>query len=502
MSDIKTKFLNNPNLLKFFLVLQTLHGIWVMQPSALQKVDWERGNFFDHFFNTFAKINGWGIENIFFFLGMLCIFYFAGKMPQTEKENPWLKALCALFAFGTVIGRSYFEVHSWLYFWPGKKQLFLALFCCFGYYLVYKNIILFCHFLVQNRQWMQAKECRNKAERFLFEAHPFGGPLLVMCILAVPYLIAFFPGTLHWDALGQLWAYLEEIEWTGIHPLFNTYAMGGCLVFGRNVFGSDNIGFFFYTFPQYIAQWLVFSYGMYLLGKLKSPLFIRWGALAYFTIFPTWRMWGYTMAKDTYYYIFLLLLVLVLIDICIKRYDKITWWQWLLLALSPACACLSKGNGLFVMICTFIGALIFWRKQWKLWLLCLATAIIPISVQNYVVMPTIYDGVTQGPVGETMSIPMQQTARYLLLHGDEVTPEEAAILDELFMCPLSEIPRVYQYETSDPVKGRFILYPTSEQLSSYYKVWFAQLRKHPATYLQAFINQTYGFFTPNRRRVQ
>lgn len=221
------------------------------------------------------------------------------------------------------------------------------------------------------------------------------------------------------------------------------------------------------------------------------------GGLAYFTIFPLWKIWGYTIAKDTWYYILLLLLVLVLIDIRIGRYERVVWWQWLLLALAPGGACLAKGNGLFVLVLTFATAILCDRRRWKLYIVGILAAVIPISVQNYIVMPRVY-GVSQVPVSETMTIPLQQTARYLSEHFDDMTEEEREILQDVFTCPLEEIPEDYRYEISDDVKSNFVLYPTREQLGAYYRVWFSQFCRHPSTYIQAFINQTYGYFYPDR----
>jgi hypothetical protein len=98
-----------------------------------------------------------------------------------------------------------------------------------------------------------------------------------------------------------------------------------------------------------------------------------------------------------------------------------------------------------------------------------------------------------------LSIPLQQTARYLKEHYDELTDEEEEILSEGFDIPLSSVASVYSPLISDGVKVNFVDNPDKEYLKKYFRVWFGQLLKHPDTYIQAFINQTYGYFYPDMR---
>ena len=49
------------------------------------------------------------------------------------------------------------------------------------------------------------------------------------------------------------------------------------------------------------------------------------------------------------------------------------------------------------------------------------------------------------------------------------------------------------------LKDVFISRPDSNVLKSYFCVWWQQLLKHPGTYVQAFLNHTYGYFYPDKR---
>lgn len=84
---------------------------------------------------------------------------------------------------------------------------------------------------------------------------------------------------------------------------------------------------------------------------------------------------------------------------------------------------------------------------------------------------------------EALSLPFQQTARYVTLHGDEVPPEEREAIDTLL--DFDRLPYRYDPIISDPVKW---LCPEDAALSDalpYLRVWAKQFLRDPVTHLQA-----------------
>ena len=59
-----------------------------------------------------------------------------------------------------------------------------------------------------------------------------------------------------------------------------------------------------------------------------------------------------------------------------------------------------------------------------------------------------------GSMGEMLSIPFQQTARYLQLYGDEISREEKEGIQGI-LGDTEEVAAVYNTASSDPVKARF-----------------------------------------------
>jgi len=92
-----------------------------------------------------------------------------------------------------------------------------------------------------------------------------------------------------------------------------------------------------------------------------------------------------------------------------------------------------------------------------------------------------------------LSIPFQQTARFVTEHGDEVKPWEheaiSAVLD------YESLKQVYRPERSAAViwQTRTI---NEEGLKLYFQAWFSMFQRHPVTYIEATINNSYAYFSP------
>jgi len=444
-----------------------------------------------YLFTVLDFLDGWGIENLFMALGLGTVFY----LVRDRQKNPGVSVLSFFFAVCTVFGISYAKTDSWDCIFLFKMQFLLAVFVMLGYYFAYKNCILFVAYVFEKKkQWLR-REPSNRLEVFLFKEHTFWGPFLVIFVLGLPWLIAFFPGTLQWDAHAQLWMYLGVVEKTGHHPVAMTELMGSCISLGRFLFGSDSIGLFLYTFPQFLIQTFTFSYACYVLRRIGAPILFSWCALILWSVYPFFPIWGYTMVKDTPYYIFILLMVVTLQDMFYQRDMTIKKWQILLFLISIIGIALTRNDGRYIIYITIAVALLGYRKYWKIWVAGFGVCFLTVFAVEGIYMKV--NDIASGPTGEMLSIPLQQTARYLREHYEEITEEEARVLQEGFMVELNSVGNMYNPIISDPVKENFVKCPDSDYLKSYFTVWLGQFIKHPDTYIQAFLNHVYGYFYPN-----
>lgn len=443
-------------------------------------------------FAIFEPVSDRGIVPIIMALALGGVYY----AVKDRQKNPWLSVFSVFLSVTTVFGKSYLELGNWDYIFFRKLQLLLAMFVMAGYYFIYKNSMLFLILIFErHKEKILRKILRGKIEKFLFEKRTFLKSFVIILILGLPYLICFFPGTMQWDAWAQLCEYFGISAMSGQQPVAVTNLMGICMVLGRNLFHSDNIGMFLYTGPQFLFQSAVFAYTIFVLCKINSPVLVRWGTLILFSIYPIFPIWGYTLVKDTGYYIFTLLFLTVMLDVLCSD-KKPLWWQIALFLIGTAGVGIFRNNGRYVIFLALLYAGVAYKKYWKLFLSGLTFCFMILFMIERVYMPL--NEIPSGPVYEMLSIPLQQTARYVREHADEITPQERTALESVFVIDIDRIGQYYAPEISDPVKGNFVPHPTSEQLKDYFIVWFQQFLKHPDTYIQAFLNHTYGYFYPDR----
>ena len=99
-------------------------------------------------------------------------------------------------------------------------------------------------------------------------------------------------------------------------------------------------------------------------------------------------------------------------------------------------------------------------------------------------------GVKPGGKQEMLSIPFQQTARYVKYYGNDVSTEEEKVIRKVL--DYDTIGKNYDPDLSDPVKNTYK--QKDEYLKDYFNIWFEMLKKHPTAYIQATLNGTYGYW--------
>ena len=100
-------------------------------------------------------------------------------------------------------------------------------------------------------------------------------------------------------------------------------------------------------------------------------------------------------------------------------------------------------------------------------------------------------GVEDNGPKEALSIPFQQTARYVRDHGDELTEEEAAVLSRVL--DYENMAELYDPVTSDPVKFTYHGEDAGD-LADYLMLWFRLVLRDPGCAVQATMNNAYGWF--------
>lgn len=328
---------------------------------------------------------------------------------------------------------------------------------------------------------------------------------LVLCYL--PYLIICFPGNsaddtddmvhqffgLPCDTMFSLGLDPNGVIINNIQPVFHTFVMGGCIKLGMAL-GSANLGVFIYDFFQMLMMCAVLSLAAAYLRKSGIHRWICGLFLLYWGILPIFPMEAIEMGKDTSYTCWMILIFMIMIKIVesdgklfeSKKVD-------LLLVIALIFYMVTKRQGMYVAILAMILLLLPYKKYWKRILLIFLSSIFVFSVlYSKVLLPAL--DVKPGSIRSALSIPWQQTARYLRYYPEDLTDQERESIDKIL--DVNAIGDLYEPDLYDAVKDTYKRNSTKAELLEYFKTWVKCGLRHPGVYIEATLNNTYGYYYP------
>lgn len=312
---------------------------------------------------------------------------------------------------------------------------------------------------------------------------------LVITVAALPMLIVYYPGMLLTDAYIEM-QYASGMQvWIAHFSVPMDVFLYKLVSAGSRILGNDNAAFFVYTGLQFVAQTVVFSYTYAFICKVNPRRFVRISSLAFFALNTVIRIWGYTMGKDTIYAAALLLLIVAVLDAEWRAGHRVL--DAVLIVGAAFLVAILRKNGIYVLVgWAVIGFIASKTQKWRY--VAIAGAVLAaIFVNKWFVG---HYNVAPGYVREALSVPIQQTARYIKYYGDELTEDDKQTLSSVFYVPLDEISDLYDPEASDNVKFCFKENPTDEEMKRYFSTWWKQLWRHPWCYVEAFVSNTYAYF--------
>ena len=377
----------------------------------------------------------------------------------------------------------------------------------FSFLIMFKIIFEIINYLFDYMDKENKKDNQKKKNKLmqLFDNHPFIFSIVTILILWLIYIIAFYPGILSPDPSFQLLQYFnidnkyseyvnlidKNVIITNHHPVLHTLLLGFFTNIGIKFFSSFNIGLFIYTIFQTIILSSTLSYTIKFMKEINISLKYRKICLLIYSLVPVFPLYALSPVKDV---IFGSLIILYIISIYkfIKFKKQIKFKDIILEIILMVLITLFRNNGIHVILLSF-PFLIFTSKEnlFKFILIFISTILIYFSYSK-IILP--HFKITNGSIREVLSVPFQQTARYVKEHKKEVTKKEKFIIDKLLN--YDTIDTRYNPKLADPVKNEFNKDYTDKDLKNYFDVWFTEFKKHPITYVEATIENTYGYFYP------
>ena len=438
-----------------------------------------------------------GFYNLKFILVfILCIFFYRQFAQKLKSDTNFFGkgsvVLSIFFSLCLLMGKSCNEEGSLTYcFGSGVNFIKFVLAIAGLSILLHELILLFSAFL-------SSHQFTDQRESF-FSQHAFFKSFLIIMAAFMPFLILSFPGKLCWDAIGQIEQVIGSGGYSTHHPLFHTLLMGGLIQLGQILFHSYEAGLFVYILLQAAMLAAALSATIAVLAKRGMRSSFLFVLLLIYCITPVYSNIASTALKDVPYSASVIGYVICL-SLLLETPEKIGNPRFLLCYIPlQIFVILFRNNGLYVILLSGIVCFCFLFKQYDFrrkirYLICSFGVSIAAAGLIFLLLTQVL-GAAAGSKGEMLSIPFQQTARYLQLYREDLDQEEKAII-EAILGDVDTVAANYNPASSDPVKALFHKDAPLSDIVTYLKAWFKGLCKHPSVYAEAFIIHTYGWFDP------
>lgn len=414
---------------------------------------------------------------------LVCIVYYLTEKITLRSKMTAITAV--VFAIFTILGKSYASFNSWDYIFNNKTQFVFAIIIMIGFAAIYYAMIKGIYYFIDTRRLVQ-KESKNvwvpnKKKFFLV----YG----VIFACWIPYLIVFYPGSVPYDGYYQLNMFYGISPASNHHPWLSTLVIGLITMLGRNF--NDNFGVFLYILFQSLFCAFAFSVVCCKIFNYRISKWIKIGAILFFAILPVWGAYAQTLMKDVVYYGLFALFSVLYVEIVESKcaLSKKKMFAFILLG----CLLVQYRNeGIYIIGASLFLLILIVKSSSRLKLFS-AGGIIIVCHLIFVMLIFPAMGVEKGSEKEMLSVPFQQTARYSVTYENEITEREIAIIDKVLN--YETIKNKYNPINSDPVKNSYKS-PSKEDFVNYIKVWYEQLKKHPTCYVQATLNNCFGYLYP------
>lgn len=436
---------------------------------------------------------------------IMAFFGYLYLLPKVSRRNiKWGIPFSIIAALFILLCDSYFKISSWDNVFGNSTAVITSCFKGIGI----ATLAFFVYDIV-NRVNIERLETVNSG----FDKKYFFKLTLIMIACWVPYMIIMSPGAMGTDTRDQFAQILGngEMSWspgtvprkpsdillTNHHPVAHTLLLGIFLKFGELI-GSYFAGIELYCVLQSFVFAAALTYSVIKLQEYGMSKRLAKSVYLFFTLCPLFPLWGMTTFKDTPFAIMLLVVTLLLYD-AFKMPDKFTKSKYRVLAAALFVILIVRNNSFYMLLMLLPFVVVHFRKDKRFLVKIISVMLIPMLLFKVGFTGAAFKlaGVNNGSPREMLSIPFQQTARYIVEFENEITPEEEKNIRAILgggELTLSDIAAEYVPDRSDPVKGQYNKYATTDDLVRYFKTWFAQLAKHPGCYIEAFLNMNYGWF--------
>lgn len=336
----------------------------------------------------------------------------------------------------------------------------------------------------------------------VWQAGLFYGIVIILCWL--PVFLAYYPSVFAYDAEGQLYQVIAR-DYSTHHPLLHTLFLGAFFRLG-GALGSYSVGMAVHSAVQMLLMAGAFAFVLSYLYQKGVARWQRFLMLAFYALFPTNSVLAISTTKDVLFSALVLLYTIGLYTIiCDKKMQMNAQEAGAFVVLSVILL-LFRNNAVYALIVSIPFVYAGCRK-WqdtreagrkiggaKGYLLLTVAALFFFVVCGMGLRMATH--AHSGSPREMLSVPLQQMARTRVRKCDNNVRREEQMApelkEELEKYISSEwVFAAYDPHLADPVKNRAIIHDDPAGLI---KTWIRLGMKYPEVYLDAFLDNSLGYW--------
>lgn len=420
---------------------------------------------------------------------VICKIFFHTKISNKRRI-----AVCAIFAtllcFSIVIG-----YNLQLTGWPDKPG-----YSGLGEWAAYFKVLALIPLAVALASYLFGvierilASRRTSSPRFTKRQYFFVSWLIIFgCWL--PWLLVSFPGVYGYDSAYQVAQVVNDgTPLTTHHPPLHTFLLGGSVLVGLNVFGSEIVGLAIYSVAQMLVMSSICSSCCCILRfDLKLDRWIPLLALSFFGLFPLCAIFSMSATKDVLFAGSVLALSCMLVKASITKGRVFLSPRYVIaMTVCMIASLLLRNNMLPAVLLSAPLLLVIFRKRMKVIAASILVAICVGLATTNIIYPLA--GIEQGGLkGEMYSVPLSQLARVVNNEDASITSDE-----ELWIKATVPLWELYDARIADNAKAAFDKEEFEENLLYNVKMYLEIGIKNPGEYTNQFLDMTAGYWFPGK----
>lgn len=438
------------------------------------------------------------------FYGLATPFLLGWASKHSANATFSLKVLAGilalLFSQFVTIGGSFYHIHSWALCFGNWIAVLIWLIRSFVYGYVFFQMLLGVLCIIENYQAPSVAPTRFNYRRWF----------ILIVATRVLALALFYPCVFGFDAAVGLRTFLDpDCATCDHHPYFIQLIHGLFFTIGKSI-GHLSVGMALLSILSILFSSAVILYGLKLLqlARLSNGWLLAIAIL--YALLPLFPYLSVNPTKDGLFAYAFLLYLCSLYELVSTQGTCLARPRFLILhSLAILLVCLTRHQGIYIVIPECLLLLIIYRHYWKRILLVAIPSLFLVFAYSHVLLP--YNNVEPSGKQEVYGTLFQQTAYYLKQHPEDVKPEERAAINRVLDC--DTIAAKYIFDKTDAVKNGYKYNPwyrpyvgapsmfrhinhsnEADDLKAYRSAWLSMGLQHPLTYVEATLAVSAGFF--------